>query len=238
MRERFQRTELIYGSEAMDRISKSHVAVFGVGGVGGYVAEALARSGIGRLTLVDSDKVSISNINRQIIATDETVGLYKTEVMKTRIHSINPDAEVTAINMFYLPETASEIDLSQFDFVVDAVDTVTAKLELIVNAQKCGTPIVSSMGAGNKTDASAFRIADIYETSVCPLARVMRAELKKRGIKRLTVVYSTEKPKSPLIAPTEQKGTAGRCAPGSTAFCPSVAGLILAGEVINRIAEI
>lgn len=236
MQERFKRTALIYGDAAMERLVRSHVAVFGIGGVGGYAAEALARSGVGTLTLVDSDTVAVSNINRQIIATDETVGRYKTEVMKERIALINPEARVYCKNIFYLPETANEFDFSKYDFLIDAVDTVAAKTELIVNAEKADTPIISAMGAGNKTDASAFRVADIYETSVCPLARVMRSELRKRGIKHLTCVYSAEKPRLLAIPPdAEGKGSAGRTAPGSNAFCPSVAGLIIAGEVINRL---
>lgn len=237
MKEQFSRTALLYGDEAINKLAKSHVAVFGIGGVGGYVAEALARSGIGRLDLIDSDTVSVSNINRQIIATHKTVGRYKTDVMAERIGEINPDALVNALNIFYTPENSGEFDFSQYDYIVDAIDTVTSKLELIVNADKAGTPIISSMGAGNKKNAAAFEVADIYKTTVCPLARVMRRELKKRGIKALKVVYSKEPPAEAKKSPTEEELSAKRSVPGSTAFCPSVAGLIIAGEVINDLTR-
>lgn len=233
MIEELSRTALIYGDEATERLSKMHVAVFGIGGVGGYVAEALARSGVGTLSLIDSDKVSLSNINRQIIATQKTVGRYKTEVMAERIREINPRIAVNTFNVFFLPETAHLFDFAKYDYIVDAVDTVTAKTELILSAEKSGTPIISAMGAGNKRDASAFEVADIYETSVCPLARVMRHELKKRGIKSLKVVYSKEQPISPKENPTTEKSAKVRPVPGSTAFCPSVVGLIAASEVVN-----
>lgn len=238
MLNQFSRTALIYGEDAMERLKNARIAVFGLGGVGGHAAEALARSGIGALNLIDSDTVSLTNINRQTVANLKTVGRYKTEVMKERIADINPDAEVKLHNIFYSAETASEFDLASYDFVIDAIDTVSAKLLLIVNAQNSGTPVISSMGAGNKTDASAFEVSDIYKTSVCPLARVMRTELKKRGVKSLKVVYSKEPPVKPALTEgAEKKGTAGRQAPGSTAFCPSVAGLIIAGEVVNFLAH-
>lgn len=238
MLNQFSRTALIYGYEAMERLKNARVAVFGLGGVGGHAAEALARSGVGALDLIDNDTVSMTNINRQTVANLKTVGLYKTEVMKERIADINPDACVKTYNMFYSAETAGDFDLSVYDYIIDAIDTVSAKILLIVNAESSGVPIISSMGAGNKTDASAFEVADIYKTSVCPLARVMRTELKKRGVKALKVVYSKEPPIKPTITEgAEKKGTAGRQAPGSTAFCPSVAGLIAACEVVNFIAK-
>ena len=194
MLDRFSRTQLVFGKEAMDRLKGSRVAVFGVGGVGGYTVEALARSGVGAIDIIDDDKVCLTNINRQIIATTKTVGKYKVDVAKERIEEINPDCKVTAFRTFYMPETANQFDFTQYDYVVDAIDTVTGKIALIENAKKAGTPIISSMGAGNKVDPTAFEVADIYKTSVCPLARVMRYELKRRGIKKLKVVYSNEKP--------------------------------------------
>lgn len=230
MTERFARTELLLGAEAMKRLENARVAVFGIGGVGGHAVEALARSGVGALDLIDNDRVSETNLNRQIVALQSTVGRYKTEVMRERIMDINPEAVVRAYNCFYLPETSQEFDFSVYDYVVDAIDTVTGKLGLVMEAWKAGTPIISSMGAGNKLDPTAFRVADIYETSVCPLARVMRRECKSRGIKGLKVVYSTEKAREPIRR--EQK------APGSTAFVPAVAGLILAGEVIKDLTGI
>lgn len=230
MTERFARTELLLGVEAMKRLENARVAVFGIGGVGGHAVEALARSGVGALDLIDNDRVSETNLNRQIVALQSTVGRYKTEVMRERILDINPEAVVRAYNCFYLPETSQEFDFSVYDYVVDAIDTVTGKLGLVMEAWKAGTPIISSMGAGNKLDPTAFRVADIYETSVCPLARVMRRECKSRGIKGLKVVYSTEKAREPIRR--EQK------APGSTAFVPAVAGLILAGEVIKDLTGI
>ncbi|MDB7998514.1 tRNA threonylcarbamoyladenosine dehydratase [[Eubacterium] siraeum] len=245
MLDRFSRTQLVFGKEAMDRLKGSHVAVFGVGGVGGYTVEALARSGVGAIDIIDNDKVCLTNINRQIIATTKTVGKYKVDVAKERIEEINPDCKVTAFRTFYMPETADRFDFTQYDYVVDAIDTVTGKIALIENAKKAGTPIISSMGAGNKVDPTAFEVADIYKTSVCPLARVMRYELKRRGIKKLKVVYSKEKP-IPPIADEDPNGENGclskadkvpgkRQVPGSTAFVPSVAGLIIAGEVIKDI---
>ena len=231
---------------AMNKLKNSRVAVFGIGGVGGYVAEALARSGVGSFVLVDDDKVCLTNLNRQIIATRKTVGKYKAEVMRDRILEINPDAEVEVRKCFYLPENADEFDFNEYSYVVDAVDTVTAKLEIIMRAKECGVPVISSMGAGNKLDPTKFQVADIYKTSMCPLAKVMRRELKKRGVKKLKVVYSTEKPTRPLddmsvscrtncICPpgAAQKCTERRDIPGSVAFVPSVVGLIIAGEVVK-----
>ena len=245
MLDRFSRTQLVFGKEAMDRLKGSRVAVFGVGGVGGYTVEALARSGVGAIDIIDNDKVCLTNINRQIIATGKTVGKYKVDVAKERIEEINPDCKVTASRTFYMPETADQFDFTKYDYVVDAIDTVTGKIALIENAKKAGTPIISSMGAGNKVDPTAFEVADIYKTSVCPLARVMRYELKRRGIKKLKVVYSKEKP-IPPVADEDPNGENGclsmadkvagkRQVPGSTAFVPSVAGLIIAGEVIKDI---
>ena len=246
MLNQFSRTELLLGKEAMDKLQNSRVAVFGIGGVGGYVCEALVRSGIGAFDLIDDDKVCLTNLNRQIIATRKTVGQYKTEVMRDRILEINPKAEVRIHNCFYLPENADDFDFSEYDYVVDAVDTVTAKLELIMRAKESGTPVISSMGAGNKLDASAFRVADIYKTKVCPLAKVMRRERKKRGVKKLKVVYSEEQPIRPVedmaiscrshcICPpgAKHKCTERRDIPGSVAFVPSVVGLIIAGEVVK-----
>ena len=240
MEERFQRTGLLIGEDGLKRLSECHVAIFGIGGVGGYVAEALARCGIGELTLVDRDVVSMSNLNRQIIALRSTIGKYKVDVMKERILDINPDIKVHVHKCFYLPETKDEFDFSQYDYVVDAVDTVTAKLQLVEEANAAGVPVISSMGAGNKLDPTAFQVADIYKTSVCPLAKVMRRELKKRGIKKLKVVYSQELPVMPSQEALnsyseEQSETAPkkRSVPGSVAFVPSVAGLIIAGEVLK-----
>lgn len=230
MDEKFMRTGLLLGGDGLDKLKHATVAVFGIGGVGGYAAEALARSGVGHLVLTDKDTVSLSNINRQIIALTSTVGRQKTEVMKERIKDINPKAEVEIHNCFFLPETAEEFDFSAYDYVVDAVDTVTAKIELVLQSQKAGAPVISSMGAGNKLDPSAFEAADIYQTSVCPLAKVMRRELKRRGVKHLKVVYSREEAMKPLIQMSDESK---RVIPGSTAFVPSVAGLILAGEVIK-----
>ena len=225
----FSRTEALIGKEGLEKLKNARVAVFGIGGVGGYVVEALARSGVGELTLVDSDRVSESNINRQIIALHSTVGEYKTEVMAKRIKDINPDIRVVVKNVFYLPETAEEFDFSCYDYVVDAVDTVTAKLSIIERAKEANIPVISSMGTGNKLDASAFKVADIYKTNVCPLAKVMRRELKKRGIDKLKVVYSEEEAKSKGIEGEKN----GKPAPASISFVPPVAGLILAGEVIK-----
>lgn len=226
--EQFSRTELLLGEEAMEILKNARVAVFGIGGVGGYVTEALARSGVGALDLTDKDRVCLSNLNRQIIATHKSIGKYKTEVMRERILDINPEAEVRTHECFYLPETKGEFDFSSYSYVVDAVDTVTAKLSLAEEAKAAGVPIISSMGAGNKLNPFLFETADIYETSVCPLARVMRRELRKRGIDHLKVVYSKEAPLRPL---READG------PGSTAFVPSVAGLLIASEVIRDLTE-
>ena len=226
----FSRTELLLGSKGMEKLKNSRVAVFGIGGVGGHAAEALARSGVGALDLIDSDVISLTNINRQIIATLDKVGQYKTDVMKERVALINPEAEVTAHRKFFLPENSEEFDFTRYDYVIDAVDTVSAKIELVMKAGAAGTPIICSMGAGNKLDPAAFEVADLYATSVCPLARVMRTELRKRGIKKLKVVYSKEPPITPL--PSDEE-CGKRTVPGSTAFVPSVAGLIIAGEVIK-----
>lgn len=245
----FSRTELLLGKEAMERLKGARIAVFGVGGVGGYVCEALVRSGVGEFDLIDDDKVCLTNLNRQIIATRKTVGKYKTDVMKERILEINPDAKVNTHKCFFLPENADEFPFEDYDYIVDAVDTVTAKISLVMKAKEMDIPIISSMGAGNKLDASQFKVADIYKTKVCPLAKVMRRELKKRGIKKLKVVYSEEQPTRPIedmaiscrtncICPpgAKHKCTERRDIPGSVAFVPSVAGLIIAGEVIQDIA--
>lgn len=228
MNERFSRTELLFGSDAMEKLKKAHICVFGVGGVGGYVCEALARSGVGSLTLVDNDTVSVSNINRQIFALTSTVGMMKTYAAKLRLCDINPNINITEYNMFYLPETAEEIDLTGFDYVVDAIDTVTAKIYLAQKCDELNIPLIASMGTGNKLDPTAFEVADIFKTSVCPLARVMRTELKKRGVKKLKVVYSKEQPENAVADSSN-----GRHAPGSCAFVPSVAGLTIASEVIK-----
>lgn len=228
MSEQFSRTELLLGEGSTELLKKKKVAVFGIGGVGGYVVEALARTGVGKFDLIDSDTVALSNLNRQIIATGKNVGQYKTDVMRDRILDINPEAEVTVHKCFYLPENAAEFDFSSYDYVVDAVDTVTAKIDIIISAKKAGTPVISAMGAGNKLNPAMFTVADIYQTSVCPLAKVMRRELKKRGVQELKVVYSKEEPKKQK---TDSEG--GRPVPGSVAFVPSVAGLILASEVIK-----
>ena len=246
----FSRTELLLGKEAMEQLSKARVAVFGVGGVGGYACEALVRSGIGAFDLIDDDKVCLTNLNRQIIATRKTVGKYKTDVMKERMLEINPDVDVAIHKCFFLPENADEFPFEEYDYIIDAVDTVTAKIELVMKAQEKNVPIISSMGAGNKLDASMFQVADIYKTKVCPLAKVMRRELKKRGVKKLKVVYSEEKPTRPIedmaiscrtncICPTgaKHKCTERRDIPGSVAFVPSVAGLIIAGEVIKDLSR-
>ena len=224
MLEQFSRTELLLGRDAIEKLSRAKVIVFGVGGVGGYAVEALARSGVGRIDLVDKDTVSLSNLNRQLIATRDTVGREKVEVMAERIHSINPDCEVHSYCCFYLPDTKEQCDFSSYDYIIDAVDTVTAKLSLICEAERAGTPVISAMGAGNKLNPAAFKVSDIYQTRVCPLARVMRRECKKRGINKLKVVYSEENPQKPQI---------DRGVPGSVPFVPPVAGLILASEVVR-----
>ncbi len=232
MNERFIRTSLVIGEENIKKLENINVAVFGVGGVGGYVCEALARSGIGNLVLYDGDTVAVSNINRQIIALSSTVGKYKADVMKNRILDINPNANVKANNIFFKPENADEIDFSSIDYIVDAVDDIKAKLELVKIADKLNIPIISAMGAGNKTDATMFEVSDINKTSVCPLARIMRRELKKLGIKKLKVVYSKETPKNPPYKIEGEKTV------GSLAFVPSVMGLIIAGEVIKDLCNI
>lgn len=237
MENRFSRTEILIGKEKMEKLKNARVAVFGVGGVGGYVVEALARSGVGTLDLIDDDKVSLTNINRQIIATTGTVGKYKVDVAKDRVLDINPEATVNIYKTFYLPETAEQFDFSQYDYVVDAIDTVTGKLQLVEQAEKSGTAIISSMGAGNKMNPVAFEVEDIFKTSVCPLAKVMRRELKKRGIQKLKVVYSKEKALIPQEIAEEKEKHGKRQTPGSNAFVPSVAGLIIAGEVIKDIIE-
>ena len=246
MLNQFSRTQLLLGQEGMEKLFQARVAVFGIGGVGGYTVEALARSGVGTLDLIDDDKICLTNLNRQIFATRKTVGQYKVDIAEQRILEINPKAVVHTYKTFYAPQTAELFDFTQYDYVVDAIDTVTGKLELVEQAEKAGVPIISSMGAGNKMDPTAFEVADIYETSVCPLARVMRKELKKRGIKKLKVVYSKEPPMTPIddmaiscrtncICPpgTARKCTQRRQVPGSNAFVPSVVGLIIAGEVVK-----
>lgn len=236
LQEQYSRTALLLGEDGVMRLRKSAVAVFGIGGVGSFAAEALARAGVGKLLLVDPDSVSVSNINRQLIALHSTVGKNKAEVMKERIGDIDPETEVTAMPLFYDASNADEIDISQFDYVVDAIDSVSSKLLLIERAAAAGVPVISSMGAGNKLDPAAFEVADIYETSVCPLARVMRRELKKRGITSLRVVYSKEEARKPL-ASNEEPLPSKRQTPGSLSFVPSAAGLILAGEVIRTLAK-
>ena len=240
MLDQFSRTELLFGKEAMEHLAGCRVAIFGIGGVGGYVCEALARSGVGAFDLIDDDKVCLSNLNRQIIATRKTVGQYKVDVMKERILDINPEAEVNTYKCFFLPENAADFPFDKYDYVVDAIDTVTAKIELVIQCQKAGVPIMSSMGAGNKLDPTQFRVADIYKTRMDPLAKVMRRELKKRGVNKLKVVYSEEEPVTPADnadiqndAGTDRPGSKRKSTPGSTAFVPSVAGLIIAGEVIK-----
>ena len=250
MPDQFARTQLIYGAEAMKKLASSRIAVFGIGGVGGYAVEALVRSGIGALDLIDDDKVCLTNLNRQIIATRKTVGKYKVDVAKERILDINPDCEVRTYRTFFLPDTSDQFDFTEYDYVIDAIDTVTGKLAIIEKAKNEGVPVISSMGAGNKVNPSMFEVADIYETSICPLAKVMRRECKKRGIDSLKVVYSKEPPSRPLedmsvscrqncICPpgTARKCTERRDIPGSTAFVPSVVGLIIAGEVINDLVS-
>lgn len=236
MQDRFSRTQLLLGLEAMDTLAHARVAVFGIGGVGGYTAEALARGGVGALDLIDSDQVAVSNINRQIIATTDTVGQYKVDAMEARIRTINPLCQVVTHKCFYLPQTADQFDFAQYDYVVDAVDTVTAKLQLIEVAQAAGTPIISCMGAANKLDPTAFRVADIYDTRTCPLAKIIRKECRKRGIRALKVVYS-EEPARPLVEDVSDEERAlnpnRRSIPGSVSFVPPVAGLICAGEVIK-----
>jgi len=249
MLDQFSRTQLLLGADAMESLNSKRVAVFGIGGVGGYVCEALVRSGIGSFDLIDDDKVCLTNLNRQIIATRKTLGKYKVEVMRDRMLEINPDAKIESHKCFFLPENADDFAFSEYDYIVDAVDTVTAKIELIMRAQKEGIPIISAMGAGNKLDAGRLKIADIYDTKICPLARVMRRELKKRNVKKLKVVYSDEQPIRPLedmsiscrtdsiCSPEVQdKHTGRRAIPGSTAFVPAVAGLLIAGEIVKDLS--
>lgn len=248
MIDQFSRTRLLLGGAAMERLKNARVAVFGIGGVGGHVCEALVRSGVGEFDLIDSDTVSLTNLNRQIIATRKTVGQYKVDVMKERMQEINPEVKVHVYRCFFLPENAHEFPFEKYDYVIDAVDTVTAKIEIIMRAKELGVPVISSMGAGNKLDASQFKVADLYETKVCPLAKVMRRELKNRGVKKLKVVYSEELPIKPMeetiaaykeacqAEPTADSVGERRSLPGSVAFVPSVAGLILAGEVVKDIA--
>ena len=250
MLNQFSRTQLLYGQDNMRRLAASRVAVFGIGGVGGYVVEALARSGVGALDLIDDDRVCITNLNRQILATRKTVGKYKVDAAEERVREIYPECEVRTYKTFYLPETQDQFDFHEYDYVVDAIDTVSGKLAIIENAKKAGVPVISSMGAGNKVDPAALEVADIYETSVCPLARVMRRECRKRGIDSLKVVYSREMPIRPLedmsiscrqhcVCPpgTVRKCTQRRDIPGSTAFVPSVAGLIIAAEVVRDLTH-
>lgn len=252
MEDQFARTRILLGDKAVDRLAQARVAIFGIGGVGGYVCEALARSGVGALDLIDSDKVSLTNINRQIIATHDTLGRYKTEVMRERILSVNPQADVRTYQCFFLPETAEQFSFAQYDYVVDAVDTVTAKIALVLKAEAEKVPIISSMGAGNKLDAGAFQVADIYETKICPLAKVMRRELRKRQVEHLKVVYSQEEPvrlvgdrmdgqEGTIPAKNQNDGTLReekrRAIPGSVAFVPSVAGLMIAGEVVKDLVS-
>ncbi|MCL2070777.1 MAG: tRNA threonylcarbamoyladenosine dehydratase [Oscillospiraceae bacterium] len=251
MLNKFSRTELIYGKDGMSKLYNANVAVFGIGGVGGYAVEALARSGVGKLALFDDDRVCITNINRQLHATVNTVGLYKVDAAKSRVLEINPAAVVEKYKIFYLPDTSAQVDLSKYDYIIDAIDTVSGKIELAVKAHECGVPVISSMGAGNKLNAAAFEVADIYKTSVCPLAKVMRRELRKRGIPKLKVVYSKEDvitPKEDVLTScktncvcppnTVRKCTRRRQIPGSNSFVPAVAGLIIAGELINDLVAI
>ena len=246
MLNQFSRSELVFGKDAMERLKNARVAVFGIGGVGGYTVEALARSGVGALDLVDDDKVCITNLNRQILATRSTVAKYKVDVARDRILDINPNCQVTTHQTFFMPDTADQFDFSQYDYVVDAIDTVTGKIALVVKAKEAGTPIICAMGAGNKMDPTRFEVTDIYKTSVCPLAKVMRTECRKRKIKHLKVVYSKEPAMTPIeddsiscknhcICPpgTQRKCTIRRSVPGSNAFVPSVAGLIIGGEVVK-----
>ena len=237
MNAQFSRTEALLGPEAMEKLNHSHVAVFGVGGVGGYTVEALARSGIGRLSLIDPDDVGLTNINRQILATHENLGQLKVEAAKQRILAINPAAQVEVYPIFYTPETADSIDLTKFDYIVDAIDTVTGKLCLAERAFAAGTPIISCMGAGNKLDGTAFQVADISKTTICPLARVMRKELKKRGINHMKVVFTTEEALKPVGAEEEAAAIGKRQIPGSVSYIPGIAGLLLAGEVIKDLIK-
>ena len=243
MQDQYSRTQLLLGAEAMEKLHHARVAVFGIGGVGGYTVEALARSGVGALDLIDDDRVCLTNLNRQIIATRSTVGQYKVDVAEQRIHDIDPNIKVTTHRCFFGPETQDDFDFTQYDYVVDAIDTVTGKLALVMKCKEAGTPIICSMGAGNKMDPTRFEVTDIYKTSVCPLAKVMRTECRKRKIKHLKVVYSKEPALTPMAdgaaqgdtcpADAQRKGTPRRTVPGSNAFVPSVAGLIIGGEVVK-----
>lgn len=233
MENQFSRTEMLFGKEKIERLYSSRVAVFGIGGVGGYVVEALARSGIGALDLIDNDTVSLSNLNRQIIATHKTIGQYKVDAAKQRILEINPNISVKTYKTFFMPETQDEFDFTEYDYIVDAIDTVTGKIALVMKAQEAGVPIISSMGTGNKVNPAMLEVADLFKTSVCPLARVMRTELKKRGVKKLKVVYSKEPALTPISTENSEQASSRRSIPGSTSFVPSVAGLIIAGEVIK-----
>ena len=235
--DQYSRTRFLLGAEGMDKLKNAHVAVFGLGGVGGYVVEALARSGVGALTLVDHDTISLTNINRQLLATHETIGMEKSDAAKARVLAIDPSIQVQALKTFYMPDTADQFDFTKYDYVVDAVDTVTAKLSLIVACKEAGTPIISSMGTGNKLDPTKFQIADIAKTSICPLARIMRKECAKRGIKHVKVLFSTEDAITPQCDSTEEMPEGRRALPGSVAFVPSVAGLIIAGEVIKDLIK-
>lgn len=235
MLNQFSRTELLIGNEGLEKLSKSRVAVFGIGGVGGYVVEALVRSGLGFIDLIDNDKVALTNLNRQIIATHKTIGLYKVDVAEERIKDINPEVKVRKYNLFYTPENGDSIDFTPYDYVVDAIDTVIGKLEIIERAKKANVPVISSMGAGNKMHPEMFEVADISKTSVCPLAKVIRQELKKRRIKKVKVVYSKEIPVKPKAEIDEE--TNKRFIPGSNAFVPSAVGLIIAGEVIRDLID-
>ena len=233
----FSRTQFLLGSDAMEQLKNARVAVFGLGGVGGYVAEALARSGVGGLDLIDHDTISLTNINRQILATYSTVGMLKVDAAKNRVLDINPECNVTTYPIFYLPETAEQFDFTQYDYIVDCIDTVTGKLQLVERAVAAGTPIICSMGTGNKLDPSAFQVADIAKTSMCPLARIMRKELKKRGIDHIKVVYSQEEALTPAVDEEELRRTGKRQIPGSVAFVPGAAGLVLAGEVVKDLIK-
>ena len=233
----FDRTRLLLGAEAMQKLAKSRVAVFGLGGVGGHAAEGLCRSGVGALDLFDNDEVSLTNLNRQLIATQDTIGMPKTEAMRQRLLSINPEVQLEARQLFYLPENADQVDLSRYDYVIDAIDTVSAKLELAVRCDRLGIPLISAMGAGNKLDPTKLVVTDINQTSVCRLARVMRQELRKRGVKKLKVCYSTEPALTPLMEESTEEAASGkRQTPGSTSFVPSVMGLIIAGQVVRELA--
>ncbi len=233
MLSQFSRTQLLLGSDAMKKLSQSRVAVFGIGGVGGFAVEALARSGIGELDLIDNDTVSLSNLNRQIIALHSTIGQYKVDAAAKRIYDICPETKVNIFKCFFMPETSDMFDFSRYDYVIDAIDTITGKIEIIMKAKEAGVPVISSMGAGNKLDPTAFRVADIYSTKVCPLARVMRYEMRKRGVKDLKVIYSEEPPLRPEVS----SEVSHKPVPGSTAFVPSAAGLIIAGEVIKDLIK-